>query len=263
MEDVIDGINARTMRSAAAVSIYSRSSGLSPAERVALDRVADLARGKSILDLGVGGGRTVEELREVSTDYLGIDNCGEMIDACRRRFPEVRFELADARRLSSVGDESIQLVMFSCNGIGMVSHADRLAIMREVHRTLKPDGVFLFSTHNRNCPDHAGRFKFPHFERSRHPLRLLVRLARFHVHTLVRLYNRWRFRRHDVRTDTYSIINDECHNYGTMLYYITLENQRRQLAEIGFRNDAEAFDLEGRRIDDDTRDSSIFLIARK
>jgi ubiquinone/menaquinone biosynthesis C-methylase UbiE len=263
MVDVIDEINTRTMRSAAAVSIYARSEGLSPPERAALDRVADEVRGKAILDIGVGGGRTVPRLLEISDDYLGVDYSREMIAACQRRFPGVRLEHADARDLSNLDDASISLAVFSCNGIGMVNHADRLLIMREVHRVLQPDGVFVFSTHNQNCPDHTAGFKFPQFERSRHPLRLLVRIARFHLHTIVRLRNRWRFRKHAVRTHTYSIINDACHNYGTMLYYISLANQRRQLEEMGFRKDAEAFDLSGRQIDDDTRDSSITLIARK
>ena len=59
--------------------------------------------------------------------------------------------------------------MFSCNGIGMVAHQDRLSIMREVHRLLKPGGVFLFSTHNQNCPDHSAGFRLPEFEFTRNP----------------------------------------------------------------------------------------------
>jgi SAM-dependent methyltransferase len=135
--------------------------------------------------------------------------------------------------------------------------------MREVYRVLQPGGVFLFSTHNQNCADHTAGFKFPEFEPSRNALRLLVRTARFHVRTLIRLRNRLRFSRHDVRTPAYSMINDACHDYGTMLYYISLANQRRQLVEMGFRADAEAFDLAGRPIADDCTDSSITLIANK
>jgi hypothetical protein len=42
------------------------------------------------------------------------------------------------------------------------------------------------------------------------------------------------FSRHDVRLPDYSIINDRCHHYTIMLYYISLENQRKQLEAAGF-----------------------------
>jgi ubiquinone/menaquinone biosynthesis C-methylase UbiE len=263
MANIVDDINIRTMRTASAVRAYSDSDTLNPAERASLERVALHAREKPILDLGVGGGRTVTALREVSNDYLGIDNSHEMLAACQKRYPGVKLKHADARNLSEVGNGSIFLAMFSCNGIGMVNHEDRLAIFREVHRVLQPGGVFLFSTHNQDCPDHTAGFRFPKFEISRHPVRLLMRLARFARDTIIRVYNRWRFRRHDLRTSAYSMINDVCHNYGTMLYYITLGNQRRQLVEIGFEDGAEAFDRHGDPIEHDSTHSSIAFIARK
>ena len=263
MDGSIDRINMRTMHSASAVQHYSHRSDLSPAEQASLDRVAGLARGKPILDIGVGGGRTVEALREVSQDYLGVDYSQQMVDACRRRFPGTRFAHADARALAEVADGSIFLAMFSCNGIGMVSHADRLLILREVHRVLQPGGVFLFSTHNRNSPEYRRGFQFPPVQWTLHPLRALVRSARFVAHTATRMFNRRRFRPHEVRTPDYSVITDVCHHYGTLLYYVTLENQRKQLEAAGFSAEAEAFDLDGQRVPGDTAHDSIAFIARK
>ena len=263
MDEVIDGINLRTMRSRDAVSAYSRSEGLSPAEQVALGKVADATRGKPILDIGFGGGRTVQALLAISTDYLGIDYSQEMVDACRRKYPGVRLELADARDLSQLAPDSIALAVFSCNGIGMVGHEDRLAILKQVHRVLRPGGAFVFSTHNQNCPDHLVGFRFPEFERCKNPVRILVRGVRFVAQTLIRLRNRQKFRRHDVRTPAYSMINDVCHHYGTMLYYISLAKQRVQLEQFGFLANADAFDLAGKPATDDCEDSSITLIARK
>jgi len=263
MDIVIDSINMRTMRSSAAVSTYTHSEGLTPVEQVALGRVAAAARGKPILDIGFGGGRTVDPLLAISTDYLGIDYCQEMVDACRRKHPGVRLQLADARDLSQLQPDSIALAVFSCNGIGMVSHADRLVILAQVHRVLRPGGAFVFSTHNQDCPDHLAGFRFPRFEYSRNPARILVRSARFCAQTLIRLRNRRRFHRQDVRTPAYSMINDVCHHYGTMLYYISLAHQREQLEQIGFQPDADAFDRAGNPITGECRDSSITLIARK
>jgi ubiquinone/menaquinone biosynthesis C-methylase UbiE len=263
MTNAIDEVNLRTMRSRSAVEHYSYRDDLTPPERASLDQVAASARGRPILDIGVGAGRTVKALLEISPNYLGIDNSREMLAACQRRFPGVELAHADARRMNGIADGSIFLVMFSCNGIGMVSHDDRRLIMREVFRVLEPGGVFLFSNHNQHCPDHEAGFKFPLFVRSANPARLAVRALRYLVALSARMFNRNRFLKHEVRTSDYSVINDVCHDYGTMLYYISLANQRRQLVDLGFESDAMAYDLDGRAITTDTADSSIAYIARK
>lgn len=263
MKKVVDAINLRAMRSASAVTHYSRRDDLSPPEQACLDAVAAEARGRPILDIGVGGGRTVKALMSVSSDYLGVDYSEEMVAACRRRFPRARFQHADARDLSGIRSGSIFLAVFSCNGIGMVSHADRSLILRSVHRALQPGGVFIFSTHNQSSSDHSAGFQFPELEMSRNPARALWRAARFAKHTAIRVYNRRRYAKHDLRTAEYSIINDVCHDYGTMLYYITLANQRRQIEELGFAENAAAYDLDGRFITKDTTHNSISMIARK
>ena len=260
---VVDRINLNEMRKASSVLHYSQSEELSPAERAALDRVADQVRGKRLLDIGVGGGRTVRALLDVSHDYVGVDNCEAMIDACQRRYPGVNFQHADARAMTMLADASVDLAMFSCNGIGMVAHQDRLQIMSEVHRVLKPGGYFLFSTHNKNCPDSTAIFKLPQVAFSPNPVRLAVRLARAVGRTALRMARRLRMRKHEVRNSEFAMINDVCHDYGVMLYYITLDRQRLQLEQMGFCPNAEAFALDGNPARNESRDSSIMLIARK
>lgn len=262
-DHVIDQINQQMMRSSAAVEQYSGPEYLLAHERAALDELAAEVRGQPILDLGVGGGRTVNALRALSEDYLGIDYSPEMVAACRARFPGVRFELADARDLVSVPDASIALAVFSCNGISMVGHADRIAILREVHRVLRPGGAFVFTTYNRDSPDATSGFEFPEFRPSANPARVLVRGYRWLRETAVRMRNRRRFVPHEVRTAEYAVINDRCHDFGVMLYYITLAEQRRQLEAAGFAPDAPAFEHTGRRITDGSRLDSMLLVARK
>ena len=263
MTSFVDTFNRGTMHSPAAIKEYTTSQSLTPAEQASLDRVRAEARGQPILDIGIGAGRTIGPLRQVSENYLGIDYSEAMLETARPRYPGVRLEYADARDMQQVADNSIFLVMFSCNGIGMVGHEDRLAIMREVFRVLRPGGVFLFSNHNQNSPVHAPGFRFPELKWSWNPARLGIRAWRFARDTVLGLPNYLRLSKLDVRGPEYSIINDSCHNYSTMLYYITLRNQRRQLEQIGFAPGAEAYDMNGKLITDDTAHVSIAFVARK
>lgn len=257
-----DSVNRRIMADRKVVSGYSRWNELSPAEAAALARIAPEAKGRPILDVGVGGGRTVNALRAVSDDYLGVDYSQPMIESCRRAYKGVRFEHADARDLSRWADGSFFLAVFSCNGLGMVGHADRLAILREIKRVLVPGGAFLFSTHNRASSAATAGFQFPDLDPAWNPARMAVRVLRFARRTVVRIRNRRKMRSLVEHGDGYSIVNDECHDYGTMLYFIDLSAQQRQLREAGFTGDFEAWDLEGRPTNEHSKDGSITLLAR-
>lgn len=260
--NAIDAVNKKTMN-AAARSCYAFARGLKHAEARALKIVAREVRDQPILDLGFGGGRTVEPLLEISKDYIGLDYAEEMVDVCRGLFPDVDFRHGDARDLSRFDDDSFAMVVFSCEGICMVDHEGRMAILAEVLRILKPGGIFLFSTMNQDSDYHTRGFQFPGFQVSLNPARLLVRAARFTHSTANRLLNRIKNKRRDIRTQAFSIINDVYHDYATMIYYISLANQRKQLDAVGFQAQAMAFDLQGDVIDKSSVDNTLTLIARK
>jgi SAM-dependent methyltransferase len=235
--------------------------GLTPPELAALASVAHSCRGKRILDLGVGAGRTVPALRALSEHYVGVDYVPEMVARCRDRFPNVRFEVADARSLTAFADRSFDLIVFACNGISMVAHEGRLAILKEVRRLLTPTGHFIFSTYNRNNKGHERFFTLPDFSMSFHPLHLGVRAVRFGAHTAYGFYNRVRFARHEIRTDEYSIINDRCHHYRTMLYYIHPLHQLEQLRSVGFGKMPTLFDQHGERAPETSTDDSLTYVV--
>jgi SAM-dependent methyltransferase len=257
-EAIVDSINRRTMQRAVNEYAYD---GLTPPERAALASVANSSKGKRILDLGVGAGRTVPALHALSEHYVGVDYVPEMVARCRERFPNVRFEVADARSLTGFADRSFDLVVFACNGLSMVAHEGRLAILKEVRRLLAPEGHFIFSTYNRNNKAHERFFTLPGFSMSFHPLRLGVRAFRFGAHAVYGLYNRIRFARHEVRTDEYSIINDRCHHYGTMLYYINPHRQFEQLQSVGFRKAPTVFDRHGEWARQTSTDDSLTYVV--
>jgi SAM-dependent methyltransferase len=135
-----------------ATQFRSTASWLDYGEQAAIEFVAGSVRGGSILDIGVGGGRTVSLMTLLSDDYRGIDYSPTMVDQCHQAFPDRNIEVGDARDLSRFKDSSFALVLFSFNGLDSVSHDDRQIVLREIHRVLEPDGYFVYSTFNRDGP---------------------------------------------------------------------------------------------------------------
>lgn len=258
----IDYINKKTMHHSVSEYAESQQDGLTKSENAALDYVKD-AVDKPILDIGIGGGRTVEALLQISKDYVGIDYVDDMVVECKQKYPDVNFKQGDARKLSSFQDNSFQTIMFSMNGISMVDHKGRIDILNEVYRLLSPGGAFLFSTYNLDNKVHMKFFQPPKFIFSTNPLRLVVRSLRYAKNSLISMINRFRYKRLEIQTNEYSIVNDICHNYATMLYYITYPNQIKQLTNVGFDSSVVAFDLSGNVIETETQSNSIFYVARK
>ncbi len=263
MDSAIDSINTATMGDTGVIDYYVHVDGLGKQERAAIDLVGREVRDMPLLDIGVGGGRTTSALRRLSNDYLGIDYSANMVAACRRRHPGVRIEHMDARNMSAIPDASIAMALFAWNGICMVSHEDRLAILREVSRVLRPGGLFLFSTYNQNSWEHEAGFRAPAIEWTWNPARLSARCARYPLSLLRRIVNRRRNLSHEVRTPRYSVINDVSHDYATMLYYVDKQEQLRQLRDAGFDENATVLDVEGRPVLDSSRDVTLLFIARK
>jgi SAM-dependent methyltransferase len=204
----------------------------------------------------------VKGLLELSRHYVGVDYVQEMVDHCRKRFPEVRFERGDARSMPQFPDASFDLVVFSCNGICMVDHAGRTRIFNEVRRLLAPGGHFVFSTSNRNDPN-AGRFRLPGFRLTFHPIKLAVRSWRFLVNATTSVRNRLRLKPTEVHHNDYAILNDRSHHFGTMNYFITLERQLAQLRDHGFHHEPHVFDEHGRRVVDDTTHGTMTFVVRR
>jgi SAM-dependent methyltransferase len=266
--DLQDALNRRTMSADDVVREYAGEDkrAFTPAERAATDYIAEVTRGRAILDLGVGGGRTVKPLLALSEDYLGIDYSELMVAACKRKYPGVRFARMDARAMDHIADASIFFSLFSMNGLSMVGHADRLCILREIHRVLEPGGWFLFSTYNHASPDATRGFRFPphHLSAARSPVAVLRCSARFAVRTVVGLRNRSRYWRHEERGPGYAIVNDRSHDYATMLYYVDMEEQRAQLADAGFAIETiRMWERSGAPTDSRTTDSSVTFLVQK
>lgn len=146
MSDVQEGSLA-TYNDPGVVAYYEKQADLQPAERHLFDR--HLRPGMSILDIGVGGGRTTRHLSKFAGRYLGADYSQAMVDACRRAWPELEFRCADATDLAGFPDGEFDAVVFSFNGIDYIASDDgRRRCLQELSRVLKPGGIFIFSSHN-------------------------------------------------------------------------------------------------------------------
>ncbi len=265
--ELMDGINRAAWRARDSVKWFSTLEGWTdPGERVATELAALMARDQPILDLGVGGGRTVPLLRKISRNYTALDYTPELVEACRKKYPDARVLHGDARNLSEFMDASFGLVVFSFNGLDAVNPDDRLTVLREVHRVLRPGGLFLFSSHNQAGPGHRESLNFG-LSLTRHPLKLAARLARVLRYSMQTFSNYRRYSRLNRQAEGYSIMNAAAHHHGIVIHYITLDKQLEQLAAAGFSPDPAVFgSQDGQRVaagDDNSRHMWLHFMAKK
>jgi ubiquinone/menaquinone biosynthesis C-methylase UbiE len=220
---------------------------LKPAERRAMALLADRLSSIEMLDLGVGTGRTGYTFAPLVSRYVGVDYSPRMLERARRLLGDggVELVLGDARDLSGV-EGSFDFVLFSFNGIDAVGHEDRLKILAEVRRILRPSGHFLFSSHS------TGALPLdPRPERSP-SLRGSRLYALYSQATTIRYGRRIRKinRKLDLRLAAergWIIVSGRGQNFQVDDYYVDPEYQVQQLRNAGFEVDA-IFDVAGRDV---------------
>jgi|SRR6185437_15895729 len=231
-----DTFNIKTYNRHGVTKKYKSDDKLFLSERVVFSRLKETYKNGRILDIGVGGGRTTSALLEISSDYCGIDYSAAMVKSAQERFPNIKFKHCDARDLSEFSSETVDVAVFSYNGIDYVGHLDRLRILKEVWRVLSPRGVFFFSTHNRNQPVpivgwHPSTLGFREYP-TVNPLRVTYRVLRY----AQRLYRAVRLRKFVRHEEDFALLNDNAHNYGLITYYISIPKQVEQLRLCGFEH---------------------------
>ena len=253
--NILDAVNRSTYAQESVVRCYDKLDFIHQPEAVIFEKLLPDIKDEAILDIGIGGGRTTTFLLEISKRYTGIDYTPACVAAARARFPTANIMSGDARDLSAFNDATFAFVLFSFNSIDYVSHEDRLQVLREIRRVLKPGGHFAFSTHNRDCrefnklPWQSGvEFNLPFFKNCLYALRFLPK----HLS----------MRRHEVHTDEYAIINDNAHGFSLLTYYIGIECQKAQLESVGFANPA-VYDMDGKEVESDQRFPWTYYLTQK
>src|SRR5450755_4523319 len=126
---------------------YAALEYLTPCERFLFDR--HITPQTAILDVGVGGGRTTPYLSQVASHYVGLDYSEEMVKICRKKFPQLKFSVADASNLAEFQDASFDVVVMSFNTIDyLLPDEKRQQCLEECRRVLRNGGVLIFSSHN-------------------------------------------------------------------------------------------------------------------
>ncbi|WP_341312381.1 class I SAM-dependent methyltransferase [Paraburkholderia sp. IMGN_8] len=267
LQSELDRVNRIAWNSPDATREFTTEKTFSdPGEQAAFDWIGPRCAGQPLLDIGIGAGRTIPLMTAISSDYTGVDYTLKLLEMAKARYPGLDLRHMDARDMSALPSAHYGLVEFSWNGIDCVDYDDRVKILKEMYRVLRPGGYLLFSTHNRGGPGYSENLwqLLPEF--TFNPLKLgwrtLRSLRRFQLGTL----NYMRNVRLNHDYGSYALKTAAAHNFGIVIVYTTLAEQRRQLAEVGFQSDAVFGSCEGERIPDDVETSSAWwfhFIAHK
>ncbi|BBZ78234.1 hypothetical protein MANY_35710 [Mycolicibacterium anyangense] len=126
-------------------------------EMAVLLSLASAVRGKPILDVGMGTGRTTPLLALLTDDYVGIDYAPNMVREAKAVLPGFDLRVGDVRNLrEDFGDESKALVFFSFNGLDCLDHATRPEALEQMAHVVAPGGYLVYSTLNLESP-HPGK----------------------------------------------------------------------------------------------------------
>lgn len=105
-----------------------------------LDALA-VCPGQRLLDVACGPGHVAGAAAALELDAEGVDYAAGMVEVARKRFPDLKFAVADAEALPHA-DQSFDAV--ACN-MGLFHMGDPERAMREAARVLVPKGRFAFS----------------------------------------------------------------------------------------------------------------------
>ncbi|KAA3658007.1 MAG: class I SAM-dependent methyltransferase [Calditrichaeota bacterium] len=221
--------NKATYNSTNIVQHYSRKTYLQPPEKTILNLLKPHLPEMKMLDAGVGGGRTTPFFASEVKEYIGFDYAKEMIMECKKRFSNspdnVKFEVCDVRDMSIFEDNTFDFILFSFNGLDVISHEDRLKAFQEIKRVGKKGGYFCFSTHNLNNIHRL--FEFKH-QFALHPKRTIKNFKRWYK--LNYIYNN-AINMAKLQDSTYTIFKDGALDFRLDIYYIKAEEQIKQLQE--------------------------------
>lgn len=105
----------------------------------------DLVKG-DVLEVGCGEGRGIELVLPKVRSYSAIDKIDAVVKSLRTKFPSADFHTGNIPPLAPFADKSFDFVL--C--FQVIEHIrDDHALLKEIHRVLRPGGILLMTTPNR------------------------------------------------------------------------------------------------------------------
>lgn len=249
------------------LSVYSDlDSWTDRGERTLIHQLAASLRGKRILDVGMGAGRSAWLILLLSDDYVGVDLNRDMVEAARRNLPDTDFRAADARDLSMFADGEFDFVYFSHAGLDAIDHVGRHEALSEFVRVTKPGGVVAYSTLNRSGPFwHMGPGPVGAVGKSPNPYNYARFGARFGLHPRQHLHafhNASRLRTLAEDHDDWGTDTMPTHEWALLVHYVTGPEAVREAENVSLE-DVSLIGDHGRTVrpDDDNTDVRWFHVV--
>jgi uncharacterized protein len=129
-----------------------------PFETWLLDRVVAHADGEPVVDAGAGPGHITAHLAEGGADVTGIDYSPAMVDEARRRFPGVRFEVGDLRRLTRPATSSGWAAVLGWYSLIHLAASELPEAVAALARPIAPGGLLVLGLHAGTEVRHVGEW---------------------------------------------------------------------------------------------------------
>ncbi|HAX18095.1 MAG TPA: hypothetical protein DCY00_05830 [Actinobacteria bacterium] len=243
-------------------SDYVARDYLDKAEKSIIENLKPFLKDMSMLDMGVGAGRTTKYFLPIVNCYIGADYAPNMIEECRRKFSKRNiFEVVDVRDMRKFADNMFDFVLFSYNGIDSFNEKSRIVALREIKRVLKNKGFFAFSTHNINWEGINDIFRFKTIYRklikksgNGFLKRIFLFFKSFYLLLRLNILNKTLIMASFIKSlqkEGHGILADNSLNGKVRIYYSSTAYQRKQLEESGFFN-VKTFSVNGIETCDET-----------
>jgi uncharacterized protein YceH (UPF0502 family) len=118
-----------------------------PFDRWLLDRVAEVAGPGPIADVGCGPGHTTFHLADMGTAVTGFDVAPAMVEAARRRFPDVDFQVGDLRNLLRPPAAAAWQGIVAWYALVHLAGSELPAALASLTRVLAPGGWLALAVH--------------------------------------------------------------------------------------------------------------------
>ncbi len=100
--------------------------------------------GDRVLDVGCGNGRLLELLKDKNINYTGSDVAEKLIDIAKRKYPQNKFSVSDARELPFPSNHFDKVFLIAVLH-SIPSEEFRLQILKKIREVLKPGGLLILT----------------------------------------------------------------------------------------------------------------------